>query len=517
MEKKVKQLKLLTAIFLLASACNKLNGSPRKMLGGSMKLKNPLVLLAGASKYDGSDDLEGVPVDVKTLYDLFTYKYGYSTFCTEKHLKKSILDEFLSHFLGKTYHEGKNHDAIIFVLLGHGGAGSFVSSDRKKILKNDIWKRFKGKNLPESLKECPRLLFSVACRGGGLVRNDIKEEQNNNTPTFNFDDNMGIVYGNTLGLVVRDTHNYESGSWFVRQLNWVLKNEKIRRKNMGVIIDELRESIREKTKRKECVEIGGTLSWSKIYLNESPCYWNVIKPVRERYKRGINELQEIYLGYLEYLFGVKDRLTPLGEAVLRGETNWIEKICSHPDCNFVESKINILNGYYLGMERGDEKVLLCICRSNANKNEEKDWKTPSYLMDEVASKSLKEIKEKGSSGINEKERKDWKGHTGLTKAADEGNVKRVREILSMDPKAIGARVGGKGSCAGYSALHLAAELGKKEVLEVILRKCPKAIAARVGVENQLGWAGYSALEIALDMKHTAIARLLESKLKKVKN
>jgi len=479
------------------------------------KLSKPLVLIAGNSKYKTSPNLKGVEIDVKKLYRLFTYSYGYSTVVLDQGFDFNRLKKFLAHYLSEDYHSGKNHDALIFMLLGHGGEGTFVFSDETCVPIDTIWNFFKANNqkLPLDLMKRPRLLFNIACRGNknfNITKNPRKAFNSGNqasvsSPIFyNNDYNMSIVYANALGFVVGDTNNGKPGSWFVDKLARVLKSESLRKENLDSIIGNVRERILKETGQKECVTMGeGTLSSSKLYLEKSMLYWNVIKPVKDRYGRGVNELKEVDLGEI---LGGKHVLTPLQEAVARGDWSWVAKLCQHSDFNFIASRINLISAYYLALERKDTRVMETMLTNNPKKRQEKDWYNPSGLLNKKARRSLEEIKSKCPRGISQKESNDWRGFTALTKAACLGDTKLVKNILEIDPEAIKATVGRESDWAGKTALHIAAELGKKEVVKVILKRCPEAIKATVGPESD--WAGYTALHIAADKGYKEVVEVI---------
>jgi len=281
----------LPLVFVMMLGCNQLEQviSSEAMLP-RYPIKNPLVLLAGASKYDitsGFKDLPGVKQDMKLLYDLFANFYGYETHSTftvyGEHLTRGELNKFIRkgyRDLEATVEDRNKHsyDGLIFALLGHGFEGTFVTSDGRERGVNRMQSEFDNESADFFIGR-PRIFMKIACRGTDYSEG-VSLSRNKSQEWYCKSEGFFTIYPTTVGRKIRDSISIGKGAPFTIALVKLLRNEKERKQRLEDIIKILGIRVNEMTNGRECVEQKSTLR-TILYLCKKSEEFKLRKPKRQ--------------------------------------------------------------------------------------------------------------------------------------------------------------------------------------------------------------------------------------------
>ncbi|ETO32058.1 hypothetical protein RFI_05058, partial [Reticulomyxa filosa] len=224
----------------------KKNSEDEKKRDGCHKIMNPLVLLTGAAKYDSSDYLSGVKIDLMMFQNLFEEKYGYKVYCTydpnkpeTESLTSNQLDVFVkNHYsnLINTNNNKHNYDSLIFVWCGHGSTKDgedvlITSDDEFKIFKNiqDLFtKVFVRKS---------KIFIKNACRGN----EDPERVKRGTQQWYNKESDTLIIFPTTKNKQIYDSMGPGKGSYFTNYFYDVMTENISSPKPLTDILDKSTE------------------------------------------------------------------------------------------------------------------------------------------------------------------------------------------------------------------------------------------------------------------------------------
>ncbi|ETO33511.1 hypothetical protein RFI_03590 [Reticulomyxa filosa] len=146
----------------------------------SNKVRNPLVLLTGAMKYQQSQYLENVKQDFQLLQTLFQSKFNYRVFSTynsqivkTEFLTLNDLNDFISKQCLNLTSVSNDYDGLIFVWCGYGGFGvngdTLITSDNQSKIFKEIQNNFIMKT--EYFAGKPKIFMKIS--------NSIENNRNN--------------------------------------------------------------------------------------------------------------------------------------------------------------------------------------------------------------------------------------------------------------------------------------------------------------------------------------------------
>ena len=198
-------------------------------------IRNPLVLIAGASKYNSpANDLPGAEKDMETLINLLGYKYHYEIKSTFDIMNKSRTNRLslsqLNAFIDNQYdclnQNRERYDSLIFILAGHGngdkdGNDTFITSDLKEIAISDIKSIFTSTadiDYQKYFADKPKIFMKLACRGNvdgsGISRGTVTTTKNKQNlrnpdaikaPTYTtIEGEMLTIWSNTSSKAIQD-------------------------------------------------------------------------------------------------------------------------------------------------------------------------------------------------------------------------------------------------------------------------------------------------------------------------
>ncbi|ETO14335.1 hypothetical protein RFI_23031 [Reticulomyxa filosa] len=250
-------------------------------------IKNPLILMVGAMKYEQLPYLKDAQEDLWLLQALFQSKFGYRVFstynqfnqCTEL-LSLNRLENFLLNHYTSLFDHDNNYDGLIFVWCGYGGVASnqdaLITSDMNtkdfKSIQYDFVKRtdyFIGK---------PKIFINVTYKG---KHNQIKmNPENEIIQKDNYDEDILTIFVNiTPKCIVDDLKdkNERKGSNFVKIFRQKIKDNI---NSWNSIIEQVTQIILNKESISETIQTISTFR-SDAYLvpiSRYQKYYNSIDP-----------------------------------------------------------------------------------------------------------------------------------------------------------------------------------------------------------------------------------------------
>jgi len=238
-------------LFMLLFFCNAVTYGTAMQ---SKTIRNPLVLLTGASTYQGlTSNLPGVEKDMTYLYHLFYTFFHYdvrTTHSLDKKAPPELTSALLNQFLMQNNPKKKKHDfdALIFVFSGHGNRNTLLCSDNKSIDELSITSYF-----DQSFLGKPKIFFKFACNGGSspkvLIQDDDDEPIAKNGT--NADAGKIRVYASTPGRV---SYDRRQGCLPIRILSKVWQAQYNAKKELRDLINEVIGEVAEQNER-ECMSI----------------------------------------------------------------------------------------------------------------------------------------------------------------------------------------------------------------------------------------------------------------------
>ncbi|ETO36160.1 hypothetical protein RFI_00901 [Reticulomyxa filosa] len=177
------------------------------------EVKYPLVLLAGAIKYERQPYLEGVKYDLHLLQTLFQTKFGYEVFSTynpqnldTEQLTLNELNSFIVRHCsnltdGTNNHASNNtdYDGLIFVWCGNGEFGesgdALITSDNKAKDFKEIQSAFATKT--EYFIGRPKIFIKITYKGQEECRTSKVSATAQKKIWYDHDTDMFTIYVNT--------------------------------------------------------------------------------------------------------------------------------------------------------------------------------------------------------------------------------------------------------------------------------------------------------------------------------
>ena len=231
-------------------------------------IRNPLVIIAGASKYnssnkfyeDGKNDLPGAEIDMKKFINLLAYEYNYDTKSTFEVLNKDKTNRLemsrLINFLNEQYkflnQNKQKYDSLICILVGHGtgdknGNDTFMTSDMNLVDISYIKELFLSKqnnDFQNSFTHKPKIFIKLACRSSDdqtknlkrYISNSVRNNKSSNKkPTINSEGEVFTIWANTSSQKILDNTKGEGG-FLAKNLSETLLDNKKRFKDLTSIM-----------------------------------------------------------------------------------------------------------------------------------------------------------------------------------------------------------------------------------------------------------------------------------------
>eukprot|EP01084_Bolivina_argentea_P206227 352137_1 len=244
-------------------------------------LSNPLVIIVGLSKYDGSEnDLPFVEKDKVSFRDVCQNKYNFTVcpsdkVCSNYRYKKYWTENDIMNFIEISrkslyQNEDKNifkHDGIVLYFSGHGHEGCIVSSDLHKIKIYKLQDKIGG-IWKASTSKIPKLCIFDCCRGSIWKNDEIL-----NSAGGHKDELFCSLYGNTMGIVAKGDDN---GSYFTRSICDVLRTGNINYlNNITDFSIKIGNGLKKYTKNTQIIRKEGDPNLDKYSIKQNKKFkWN---------------------------------------------------------------------------------------------------------------------------------------------------------------------------------------------------------------------------------------------------
>ncbi|ETO24809.1 hypothetical protein RFI_12347 [Reticulomyxa filosa] len=251
----------------------------------SCEVKNPLILLTGAMRYEQHAYLEGAKQDIYLLRALFEQGFGYqvfSTFDPQNSITESLTSNGLNAFiyehcanLTNNANSQTAYDGLIFVWCGYGGfdidSNTLITSDNKTKYFKDIQQICMTKT--QFLVEKPKVFINITYRqpnGTNYIKNksNVEEQNVQNQPWHHCNAKAFTIFANVIERVITNSfenksENAKRESYFTEAFCQIAKQNAD--KSLKFIFEQVTNSILDPTFSTEVVETIPA-SYFDIYL-----------------------------------------------------------------------------------------------------------------------------------------------------------------------------------------------------------------------------------------------------------